>query len=79
MRFLVLATILGLAVATHPCAVLRQEKSALESAEATFPSGAELIKEFISFHENFADKHDEFKQFVAHLYDLYDCSRSPGP
>ena len=65
--------LVGASAATHPCEVLALQKEGNARARAAIPEGAELVKEFVSFHEYFADAQDDFARMVDDMYAAYMC------
>ena len=70
----VLALVSARCAAVSPCAVLNAQDRCMRDVNAVIPSGKELIREYVTFHEYFADEHAEFWAFVRRLRDTYNCS-----
>jgi hypothetical protein len=79
MRALALLALLACAragLATHPCVVISAQREANARARAAIPEGRELLKEFTTFHEYFADVHDAFSRSVEDMYAAFECGET---
>ena len=74
VRIVAVATLCAVCAAVAPCAVILAQDKCMRDVAAELPSGKELIREFTTFHEHFADEHDEFWRFIRRLATLYNCS-----